>query len=70
MARYVRRTLEFSTGKQIRLYSGGNCPAIDKSLAIGEGMSLIYFPILSRRGDREKGYRVDNPNNLSVDEMK
>jgi hypothetical protein len=64
MAKYVGRTLEFSTGKQIRLF--GNCVAIDKSLRIGEGYAL---GILSGKIDQDGQRRVFNPHVLSSGEL-
>lgn len=67
MAEMKRRTVLFSTGKQIKLF--GNSIGIGKTLEIGEG----YMPnILSANMEEEAGGEVSmvhNPHKLSREEL-
>lgn len=67
MAEMKRRTLLFSTGKQIKLF--GNSVGISKTLEVGEG----YMPnILSAAQDenlKEIPLSINNPHKLSREEV-
>lgn len=67
MAEMKRRTLLFSTGKQIKLF--GNSIGIGRSLEIGEG----YMPNILSSGSEEPGkdipLLVHNPYKLTREEV-
>lgn len=67
MAEFKRKTLTFSSGKQLKLY--GNSIAISKSLEIGEGLVPNIFSLMEDSGPGEKAGKVNNNYNLSREDF-
>lgn len=64
MAEFKRRTLKFSTGKQVTLY--GNSISIGRTLEVGEGNipNILALPI-----DPGTDGKIQNPQRLTADEV-
>lgn len=64
MAEFKRRTLRFSTGKQMSLY--GNSISIGRTLEVGEGNipNILALPI-----DPNTEQKIQNPQHLTADEV-
>jgi len=67
MADLKRRTLQLSSGKQIKLF--GNSVAISKSLEIGEGYAPNILSLVEEQPDIKIPAGVSNPHRLTVDEL-
>ena len=67
MAEFKRRTLVFSTGKQVKLF--GNSFAIGKSLEIGEGYAPNIFSCYNEQQTTQTISVISNPHKLSPDEL-
>lgn len=67
MADLKRRTLQLSSGKQIKLF--GNSIAISKSLEIGEGYAPNILSIVEDQTDNKIPTSLSNPHRLTVDEL-
>ena len=67
MADLKRRTLQLSSGKQIKLF--GNSVAISKSLEIGEGYAPNILSIVEEQPDNKIPAGLSNPHRLTVDEL-
>jgi len=67
MADLKRRTLQLSSGKQIKLF--GNSVAISKSLEIGEGYAPNILSLIEEQSDGKTPPGLSNPHKLSVDEL-
>jgi len=67
MADLKRRTLQLSSGKQIKLF--GNSVAISKSLEIGEGYAPNILSIIEEQPDNKISAGLSNPHRLTVDEL-
>ena len=62
-----RRTLQLSSGKQIKLF--GNSVAIGKSLEIGEGYAPNILSAIEAQPDNKIPAGISNPHRLTVDEL-
>src|SRR5277367_2773273 len=67
MADLKRRTLQLSSGKQIKLF--GNSVAISKTLEIGEGYAPNILSLIEDQSDGKNLNGVSNPHKLTVDEL-
>lgn len=67
MAEMKRKTLQFSTGKQIKLF--GNSIGIAKSLEVGEGYSPNILSSNAEFSMEENLNTVNNPYKLSQEEV-
>lgn len=67
MADMKRRTLQLSSGKQIKLF--GNSVAINKSLEIGEGYAPNILSLVEGQPDYKIPAGLSNPHRLTVDEL-
>jgi hypothetical protein len=67
MADLKRRTLQLSSGKQIKLY--GNSVAINKSLEIGEGYAPNILSLVEEQQESKTPAGLSNPHRLTVDEL-
>ncbi len=67
MADLKRRTLQLSSGKQLKLY--GNSIAINKSLEIGEGYALNILSLVEEQQESKTPAGLSNPHRLTVDEL-
>ena len=67
MADLKRRTLQLSSGKQIKLF--GNSVAIGKSLEIGEGCAPNILSLVEEQPDNKIPAGLSNPHRLTVDEL-
>ena len=67
MADLKRRTLQLSSGKQIKLY--GNSVAINKSLEIGEGYAPNILSLVEEQSDSKTPSGLSNPHRLTADEL-
>src|ERR1700744_3559517 len=67
MADLKRRTLQLSSGKQVKLF--GNSVAIAKSLEIGEGGPPNILSIIEEQPDDKIPAGLSNPHRLTVDEL-
>jgi hypothetical protein len=67
MAYFKRKTLQLSTGKQIKLF--GNSLAIGKSLEIGEGYAPNIFSCIEEQPEGKTAASVSNPHKLTPDEL-
>src|ERR1700744_3686474 len=67
MADLKRRTLQLSSGKQIKLF--GNSVAISKTLEIGEGYAPNILSLIEDQSDGKNPNGVSNPHKLNVDEL-
>src|SRR5258707_3580474 len=67
MADLKRRTLQLSSGKQIKLF--GNSVAISKSLEIGEGYAPNILSIIEEQPDHKTPAGLSNPHRLTVEEL-
>ena len=67
MADLKRRTLQLSSGKQVKLF--GNSVAISKSLEIGEGGPPSILSIIEEQPDDKIPAGLSNPHRLTVDEL-
>jgi hypothetical protein len=67
MADLKRRTLQLSSGKQIKLY--GNSVSINKSLEIGEGYAPNILSLVEEQQESKTPAGLSNPYRLTVDEL-
>ena len=67
MADLKRRTLQLSSGKQIKLF--GNSVAISKSLEIGEGYAPNILSVIEEQPDHKTPAGLSNPHRLTVEEL-
>ena len=67
MADLKRRTLQLSSGKQIKLF--GSSVAISKSLEIGEGYAPNILSLIEEQPDGKGSGGLSNPHKLTVDEL-
>ena len=67
MADLKRRTLQLSSGKQVKLF--GNSVAISKSLEIGEGYAPNILSLVGEQPDSKIPAGLSNPHRLTVDEL-
>ncbi|HVU57730.1 MAG TPA: hypothetical protein VHD83_21860 [Puia sp.] len=67
MADLKRRTLQFSSGKQIRLF--GNSVAISKNLELGEGYAPNILSLVEGQIDGKVPASLSNPHKLTVEEL-
>ena len=67
MADLKRRTLQLSSGKQIKLF--GNSVAISKSLEIGEGYAPNILSLVEEHPDNKTPVGLSNPHRLTVDDL-
>jgi hypothetical protein len=67
MADLRRRTLQLSSGRQIKLY--GNSVAINKSLEIGEGYAPNILSLMDEDQESKTPAGLSNPHRLTVDEL-
>ena len=67
MADLKRRTLQLSSGKQIKLF--GNSVAISKTLEIGEGYAPNILSVIEEQPDHKTPAGLSNPHRLTVDEL-
>jgi hypothetical protein len=67
MANIKRKTLQLSTGKQIKLY--GNSIAIGKTLELGEGYAPNIFSVSQEPGLEKSSPAVINPHKLTAEEL-
>jgi hypothetical protein len=67
MADLKRRTLQLSSGKQIKLY--GNSLAINKSLEIGEGYAPNILSVAEEQQESKTPAGLSNPHRLTVEEL-
>jgi hypothetical protein len=67
MADLKRRTLQLSSGKQVKLF--GNSVAISKSLEIGEGYAPNILSVIEEQPDHKTPAGLSNPHKLTVDEL-
>ena len=67
MADLKRRTLQLSSGKQIKLF--GNSVAISKSLEIGEGYAPNILSVIEEQSDHKTPAGLSNPHRLTVEEL-
>jgi len=67
MADLKRRTLQLSSGKQIKLF--GNSVAISKSLEIGEGYAPNILSLVEEQPDSKNGVALSNPHRLTIEDL-
>ena len=67
MADLKRRTLQLSSGKQIKLF--GNSVAISKTLEIGEGYAPNILSAIEAQPDNKIPAGISNPHRLTVEEL-
>lgn len=67
MAEMKRRTIMFSTGKQIKMF--GNSIGIGRTLEIGEGYMPNILSISLEDGANDSPNMVHNPHKLSREEV-
>lgn len=67
MADLKRRTLQLSSGKQIKLF--GNSVAISKTLEIGEGYAPNILSLIEEQPDGKTPGGVSNPHKLTEGEL-
>ena len=67
MADLKRRTLQLSSGKQIKLF--GNSVAISKSLEIGEGYAPNILSGIEGQPENKIPSGISNPHRLTPDEL-
>ncbi|MBZ4188971.1 hypothetical protein [Niabella beijingensis] len=67
MAEIKRRTILFSTGKQIRIY--GNSVGIGKTLEVGEVYMPNIFSLNNETNQEEKSRIVQNAHRLTAEEF-
>jgi hypothetical protein len=67
MADLKRRTLQLSSGKQIKLF--GNSVAISKTLEIGEGYAPNILSAIEAQPDNKIPAGISNPHRLTPDEL-
>ncbi|MHA4812566.1 hypothetical protein ACX0G9_31020 [Flavitalea flava] len=67
MADLKRRTLQLSSGKQVKLF--GNSVAIGKSLEIGEGYAPNILSLVEEQADNKIPAGLSNSHRLTVDEL-
>jgi hypothetical protein len=67
MADLKRRTLQLSSGKQIKLF--GNSVAISKTLEIGEGYAPNILSAIEAQPDNKIPACISNPHKLTPDEL-
>ncbi|MHA4812564.1 hypothetical protein ACX0G9_31010 [Flavitalea flava] len=67
MADLKRRTLQLSSGKQVKLF--GNSVAISKSLEIGEGYAPNILSVIEEQQDNKIPAGLSNPHRLTPDEL-
>lgn len=67
MAEMKRRTIMFSTGKQIKMF--GNSIGIGRTLEIGEGYMPNILSISVEDGANDNPNMVHNPHKLSREEV-
>jgi hypothetical protein len=67
MADLKRRTLQLSSGKQIKLF--GNSVAISKTLEIGEGYAPNILSLIEDQSEVKTSGGLSNPHKLTVDDL-
>ena len=67
MADLKRRTLQLSSGKQIKLF--GNSVAISKTLEIGEGYAPNLLSLVEEQPENKIPAGLSNPHRLTVEEL-
>ena len=67
MADLKRRTLQLSSGKQVKLF--GNSVAISKSLEIGEGYAPNILSLVEAQPDNKIPAGLSNLHRLTVDDL-
>ena len=67
MADLKRRTLQLSSGKQIKLF--GNSVAISKNLEIGEGYAPNILSLIEDQSDGKSPSSLSNPHKLTVEDL-
>ena len=67
MADLKRRTLQLSSGKQIKLF--GNSVSISKTLEIGEGYAPNILSAIEAQPDNKIPAGISNPHRLTPDEL-
>jgi hypothetical protein len=67
MADLKRRTLQLSSGKQIKLF--GNSVAISKNLEIGEGYAPNILSLIEEQSDGKSPGNLSNPHKLTLEEL-
>jgi hypothetical protein len=67
MADLKRRTLQLSSGKQVKLF--GNSVATSKSLEIGEGYAPNILSMIEEQPDNKIPAGLSNPHRLTPDEL-
>jgi hypothetical protein len=67
MADLKRRTLQLTSGKQIKLF--GNSVAISKSLEIGEGYAPNILSLIEEQRDNKIPAGLSNPHRLTVEDL-
>jgi hypothetical protein len=67
MADLKRRTLQLSSGKQVKLF--GNSVAISKTLEIGEGYAPNILSVIEEQPDHKTPAGLSNPHRLTVEEL-
>jgi len=67
MADLKRRTLQLSSGKQIKLF--GNSVAISKTLEIGEGYAPNILSLLEEQSEAKTSGGLSNPHKLTVEDL-
>lgn len=67
MADLKKRTLQLSSGKQIKLF--GNSVAISKTLELAEGYAPNILSLIEGEPDGKTSPSLSNPHKLTVDEL-
>jgi len=67
MAELKRRTLQLSSGKQVKLY--GTSVAISRTLEIGEGYGPNILSVMEEQSEAKSSGGLSNPYKLTVDEL-
>jgi hypothetical protein len=67
MADLKRRTLQLSSGKQIKLFGTGI--AIGKTLELAEGYAPNILSLIEEQGDSKTPPVLSNPQKLTLDEL-
>jgi hypothetical protein len=67
MAELKRRTLQLSSGKQVKLY--GTSVAISRTLEIGEGYGPNILSLIEDQSEAKSFGGLLNPHKLTVDEL-
>src|ERR1700722_19282943 len=67
MADLKRRTLQLSSGKQIKLF--GNSVAISKTLEIGEGYAPNILSVIEEQSEAKASGGLSNPHKLTVEDL-